>query len=202
MGETDVKKCPKCGGEMIYVRAQGKAPSEYICNDEDCGTNVIEYSCVICGQELGFKKKDEVHEHYLNELITLFQERGYKIITEGGIPEYRGKGEWGKPDIFVLNSLMVEKIIEVSVCDLKEGSAPNTMESKCRKIKASYDPPEIIVFEPTRYTTQNYTKSLGKYANYDEYNADLCRKWGNQGLTVTFWNELDLEKERKGVVRD
>jgi hypothetical protein len=195
---NEIKKCPKkkCGGEMVYVEAQGRAPAEHIC--KDCGYVVLDYHCAVCGCALGFKKRTEVHEHYLDELAALFQKKGHKIITEGGIPEYRGK-EWGKPDIFVLKELVVQKIVEVSVCDLKEGTAPNTMESKCRKIKEYYNPPEIIVFEPTRYTTEYYPASLGKFANYDEYNAHLHKKWINEGLIVTFWNELNLKEQKKGV---
>jgi len=192
-----VKKCPRkrCGGEMAYLEPQGKAPAEYYCRN--CGYRVLaHYDCAVCGGALGFNNRNEVHNHYLDELSALFQKKGYKIITEGGIPESRRK-EWGKPDIFVLKGLRIEKIIEVCVCDLKEGIEPRTVESKCRKIKGYFNPPELIVFEPTKFTNAYYNvenETKGAFKDYDAYNAHLQEKWKNEGLIVTFWNERSLEK--------
>lgn len=120
---SEVKKCPrkKCGGDMIYFEALGKAPAEYVC--KNCGYRVLaHYYCAVCGCALG-EKRNQVHNHYLDELATLLSERGYKIITEGGIPGYRRK-EWGKPDIFLLKEDKVEKIVEIIVCDIHEGARP------------------------------------------------------------------------------
>lgn len=159
---------------------------------------------MVCGRALGFEGRTEVHNHYLDELATLFQRGRYKIITEGGIPEYRRK-EWGKPEIFALKGLSVEKVVEISVCDLKEGVSPDTVESKCRKIKEYYDPPELIVFEPTKYTNARYDvedETKGRFKDYDEYDACLEEKWRSEGLIVTFWNESSIEKLIKEMTEE
>ena len=144
----------------------------------------------------------KLHDSYVEDLADLFEKQGYKVVLEGGIPKHR-KREWGKPDIFVLkkdgSTLFIQKIVEVTLVDLKEGDAPNTLLSKCQKIKEYYDPPEIVVFEPTSYTTVRYRASLDGFANYDEYNAHLHEKWKKEGLTVTFWNEWDIEEQKKRV---
>jgi hypothetical protein len=197
MNEKDVKKCPrkKCGGEMMYLERLGNAPDEYIC--KNCGYRILaHYYCAVCGCPLG-EKRNEVHNHYLDELAALLSKAGYKIIIEGGIPEYRKKKEWGKPDIFALKEHKVEKIVEVCVGDLHEGAQPRTVESKCKKIRDYYDPPELILFEPTRFTTSYYdaeSETRGRFNNYDDYYAYLVNEWKNQGLVVFFWNESKLEQ--------
>jgi hypothetical protein len=147
---------------------------------------------------------EKLHDSYVEDLANMFEKQGYKVITEGGIPKYRGK-EWGEPDIFVLKEqgglLVLEKIVEVTLSDLKEGEAPNCLLSKCRKIREYYNPPEIIVFEPTGYTSNYYSPSLGRFSHYDEYNAYLHEKWKKEGLNVIFWNEWDLE-EHKNVSKE
>jgi ribosomal protein L32 len=156
MNEKELK-CPqkKCNGKMIYLEAEGKAPAEYVC--KNCGYRILaHYYCAVCGCALGLKRS-EVHNHYLDELVALVSKNEYVAITEGGMPQYRKKREWGKPDVFLLRKGRLEKIIEVSVGDKHEGSSHRTIESKCRKIKDYYNPPELIIFEPTRFTTLYYS---------------------------------------------
>jgi hypothetical protein len=40
------------------------------------------------------------------------------------------------------------------------------------------------------------TRKKGRFSHYDEYNAYLHEKWKKEGLSVTFWNEWDLEEPR------
>jgi hypothetical protein len=144
--------------------------------------------------------RKKMHDSYVEKLADVFEKQGYKVVLEGGIPKYRKK-EWGKPDIFVLKKegscLVLQKVVEVTLVDLKEGSAPSSLLSKCKKIKEYYNPPEIVVFEPTGYTSNYYSASLGGFTNYDEYNAYLHEKWKKEGLNVIFWNEWDLEEQKK-----
>lgn len=140
----------------------------------------------------------ELHDWYVAELVSLFEKKGYKAIIEGGIPKYKNKNkEWYKPDIFVLKGLKLNKIVEVTLSDSKEGSEPNSVLNKCRKIREYYNPPEIIVFEPTGYTSNKYPATLKGHASYDEINAELRDKWKREGLNVTFWNDWNLEEQKK-----
>lgn len=145
-----------------------------------------------------------LHDSYIDKLTEALEKQGYKVVVEGKIPQY-GSKEWAEPDIFVLRkedeSLILDKIIEVTLCDLKEGPDSRTLESKCKRIKKYYNPPEIIVFEPTDYTTNYYSLSLGRFAHYDDYNSYLQEKWKKEGLNVTFWNEWNLW-ELQGVQQD
>lgn len=148
------------------------------------------------------EKSKKKHDSYVVKLADMLERQGYKVITEGSIPEFRGK-EWGEPDIFALKKaglrLSLQKIVGVSVSDKKEGKAPNTLLNKCRKMKEYYNPPEIIVFEPTNFTSKYYEiESIDnrEFENYDQVNAYLREKWKEEGLNITFWNEKDLE-ERK-----
>jgi hypothetical protein len=144
-----------------------------------------------------------IHDGYVKELADAFERQGYKIIIEGKIPKYKGK-EWGEPDLFVLrregSHLSLRKIVEVTVGDKKEGlstKTTTTLESKVKKIREYYDPPELIVFEPTGYTNNHYdvkSETKGRFTDYDKYNAYLQEKWKKEGLNVVFWNEWDLEK--------
>ena len=138
----------------------------------------------------------KLHNSYIKELIALFEKKDYRVIIEGAIPQFWGK-EWAEPDIFVLKGLRLEKIVEVTISDSKEGKEPNSVLNKCKKIREYYNPPEIIVFEPTGYTDNHYPKIPKGFAHHSEYNAYLQEKWRKEGLNVTFWNEWNLEEQKE-----
>ncbi len=147
------------------------------------------------------KEEKSKHDSCVDKLASLFEKQGYKVITEGKIPKRRRK-EWREPDIFVLKGLTLEKIVEVTITDSYEGSQPNSVLNKCKKIKEYYNPPEIIVFEPTRYTDKHYPRTLKQFRSYRNHHQHLHKKWKKQGLNVIFWNEDDLsekEQKREGV---
>lgn len=86
--------------------------------------------------------------------------------------------------------------------DLKEGRASNSLLNKCRIIRDYYNPPEIIVFEPTGYTHNHYDplkESKGRFSSYEDYNAYLHKQWKKEGLHVTFWNDWNLEEQQKAI---
>lgn len=158
-----------------------------------------------------FRSKPKLnHDDCVRELADVFEKRGYRIIVEGSIPKYKGMKEWGEPDLFVLRKdgrqLSLEKVIEISIGDKKEGRSTKTtttLEDKVRKIGEYYDPPELIVFEPTAYTSVYYdveSETKGRFKDYDEYNAYLSEKWVKEGLKVVFWNEWTLEELKQKSV--
>jgi len=142
-----------------------------------------------------------LHREYVKDLVKKLEKEGYKIIVEGSIPKYRGRG-WAEPDLFALkkdgSKLTLNKIIEVTIGDKKEGRSTKTtttVEDKVRKIREYYDPPELVVFEPTSFTTTHYnvkSETKGMFTDYDQYNRYLAEKWKKEGLDVIFWNEEQL----------
>ena len=121
-----------------------------------------------------------------------FENEGCRVIVEGKIPKFRRK-EWTAPDIFVLKDLKLEKVVKVTISDSKEGSEPNSVLNKCKKIAEYYNPVEIIVFEPVGYTDNRYPKIPNGFSDHREYNASLQEKWRREGLPVTFWDDWNLE---------
>lgn len=58
--------------------------------------------------------------------------------------------EWCELDLFVLHNSELVKVVEVVVGDPYE-KGDRSVKEKAKKIKDYYNPPEIIVFEPTNY---------------------------------------------------
>lgn len=110
---------------------------------------------------------------------------------------------WCEPDLFILQDLKLVKVIEVIVLDPYENSE-NSVYSKCWKIHNYYNPPEIVVFEPTNYldkvrlpeTKNEYKRKFGyEPKSYTQIQESYANKWKKNGLHVTFWNEANIITE-------
>lgn len=107
---------------------------------------------------------------------------------------------WHEPDLFVLKDLKLLKVVEVVVLDPYEGGE-NSVKEKARKIKEYYNPPEIIIFEPTDYldrvrlpkTKSRYKEYTGHdFNSYTQIQEYYAKKWKEEGLDVIFWNDKNI----------
>ena len=155
-----------------------------------------EYVCPICGALLNIKLSI-VHDHYVGELETMLNKKGYKTIREGKMPN----GKWYAPDLFVLKKLYLERVIEVIVGDPYEDDE-RSVKAKAQKIKDYYNPPEIVIFEPIKYLDRFYLDERKNYyknnigfepKSYIEVQNYFAKKWKNEGLKISFWNEEHLK---------
>lgn len=164
-------------------------------------TKLVNYTCPKCNLELN-ASGSTIHNHLVYEIGKEFEEKGFKVIQEGKIPQEFRNAAWSEPDLFIINNQKLEKIIEIIVADPYE-NGDRSVESKGWKIKNYYNPSEIIMFEPVDYLNrtflneerkEHYKNVIGfepnSYAEIEEY---YSKKWKTKGLEIIFWNEENLE---------
>lgn len=170
------------------------------------GNEKGKYFCAVCKKPLN---DQNIHKHYVEELARAFEAQGCKVIIEGKTPEWATPRGWREPDLFVLKDLKLEKVIEVIVSDSYEKTG-NSVYIKCKKIRKCYNPPEVIVFQPTDYCDKKYLQTLKDYykgqfqldegpTSFTDIDRLYAEKWKKEGLSVIFWNEENLAQLWKGT---
>ena len=84
-------------------------------------------------------ERKRLHDRIVDSLVKEYDEQGFRVIREGGMPCTEG---WHIPDIFLLNQHnQLMKVIDVVITDnyeYKSGEATTCFE-KVQKIKEYYD---------------------------------------------------------------
>ena len=185
--------------------------NEQIAKDRTEDAQIVgksDYVCAICKKSLD---SDTIHNHYVEELTRAFEAQGCKVIIEGKTTEWATPRGWGEPDLFVLKDLNLVKVIEVIVSDSYEKTG-TSVYMKSKKIRNYYDPPEVIVFQPTDFLDKKYLQTQKGYykrefqldeepTSFKDIDRLYAEKWKKKGLNVVFWNEEKLKQLWKGNIK-